>query len=60
MDPNGYAEYMRFKSANDYGCYRVSESLLSDGIRATVTIRGVQTSCLVDTGSPINVIDEET
>lgn len=38
VDPNGYAEYLRFKSANDYGCYRVADPLLSDGIRARVTI----------------------
>ena len=60
VDVDGYAEYMRFKQANDYGCYRVTDPLLNDGIRATVTIQGVNASCLVDTGSPINVVNEET
>ena len=61
IDEDEYAEFLRFKRNKEYGIYSIEIGALKvsdDRIRAHVTIQGVQATCIVDSGSPINVIDE--
>ncbi len=58
-----YAEFLRYKKATDYGLYRIKMASLhhvNGGPRSEIELLGNKISCLVDTGSPINVIDEKT
>ena len=64
-----YAEFLRYKQAVNYGVFAVSSSASNqersrfrrnDGPRAKILIQNEICSFLVDTGSPINVVDERT
>ena len=58
-----YAEFMRFKQASSFGPNAVGASASrhrNDGPRAEIILGNETCSFLVDTGSPINVIDEQT
>lgn len=59
-----YAEFMRFKQGKSNQGYELNmvkmDNIQNDGPRANVIIDGVQVEFLVDTGTPINIIDEET
>jgi hypothetical protein len=61
LDDEEYAKYMRFKQAKQYGLFAVkNDSRTNDGPRANVIIEQTEMSLLIDTGAPINVIDEVT
>lgn len=59
-----YAEFMRFKQGRTNQGYELNmvklENIENDGPRAEVMVDGVQIDFLVDTGTPINIIDEKT
>lgn len=73
MDAESYAEYVRYKEAIEYQMNSIStysntaqESSsigtirINDGPRALISLQGTVVSFLIDTGSPVNVIDETT
>ena len=58
-----YADYLRYKNLANYGINTVTTGMIraiQDMPRATVKIAGCPVDFLVDTGSPVNVIDEIT
>ena len=63
MDEQQYSQFVRYMQANKLmgAVKRESKGRLSDGPRRTYRLlRNRDTHCLVDTGAPINVIDEVT
>lgn len=63
LDSTDYAEYQRFKQGKAYGLFAVKDSETNhknDGPRASIEINNTKLSFLIDTGAPINVIDEQT
>ena len=60
-DTDENTEFLRYKASNEFGIFVFKQQTrCNDGLRTTVNIQGSEVSCLVDTGSPINVVDEET
>jgi hypothetical protein len=63
LDCGEYAEYTRFKQNQSYGLFALAggeSSRTNDGPRASIEINKTKLSFLIDTGAPINVIDEST
>lgn len=63
LNSSEYAEYLRFKQNQKYGLFAVGEGQSersNGGPRITVQINKTKFSLLIDTGAPINVIDEKT
>ena len=62
VDEQQYSEFVRYMQANQWMgvVKRKVESRLNDGPRRTYRLLGTEVDCLVDTGAPINVIDEVT
>jgi hypothetical protein len=64
VDAEEYSEFLRYKKTQDW-IYTIKKGFkvigrLSDGPRRGYSLLGQYIDCLVDTGSPINVIDERT
>ena len=64
VDAEEYSEFLRYKKSQDW-IYAIKKGFkvigrLSDGPRRGYKLLGQYIDCLVDTGSPINVIDERT
>ncbi|RNA38209.1 hypothetical protein BpHYR1_052270 [Brachionus plicatilis] len=62
LDTNEYANYLRYKQSQSYGLFAVSDRQkpANDGPRVSIEINSTKLSFLIDTGAPINVIDEPT
>ena len=61
VDAADYAGYQRYKMATEWMTIAaVKINRLNDGPRRTFHVNGRDVECLVDTGAPVNVIDEET
>jgi hypothetical protein len=64
VDAEEYSAFLRYKKTQDW-IYAIKKGFkvigrLSDGPRRGYNLLGQYIDCLVDTGSPINVIDERT
>lgn len=58
-----YSEYLRYKQGKSYGLFAVGISPTrhnNDGPRASIEMNKTSLSFQIDTGAPINVIDEPT
>ena len=64
IDAAEYAEYVRYKKATDWmeiaAIRSETVNRLNEGPRRTFHLAGQDIDCLVDTGAPVNVIDEHT
>ena len=67
VDREEFDEFIRYKESCRHGLYMITRKRMAinalkgdDGPRVDVCIQGAIVSCLVDTGSPVDVIDEET
>ena len=64
VDAADYAEFVRYKQTTEWytvaAVRKASIHRLNDGPRRTFHVNGRDVNCLVDTGAPVNVIDEET
>ena len=69
VDDEEYAEFLRYKKNVGYGLFAVGKSAsvhcgkvsrINEGPKVNIELLGSSLGCLVDTGSPINVIDEKS
>ena len=62
LDEAECAKYIRFKQAEQYGLFAVKSNDIraNDGPRVKATVENTKLLFLIDTGAPINVIDEVT
>lgn len=64
VDVDDYAEYLRFKQGKSNQAYEMKmvrkDTMINDGPRAEVNLAETMVDFLVDTGAPVNIIDEPT
>ena len=58
VEESEYADFLKYKEAAKSDLFRISQNPRNDGPRVEVVLFDAPISFLIDTGSPVNVIDE--